>query len=150
MPRLTRLPGRSSSATRFAMSSLSSMTTIHFDDVIHEHMRGYDVIGRNDTRRNDLSRLDDDSCGGRGHNRVEVACRQRVIEVASVIAAFRRDQREFGLEWRLEEEIMPINFDGALALGNRRADPSRCQNAAKPVASRPNALGQRSLRAQFG
>jgi hypothetical protein len=77
------------------------MSAIHFDYVVDENMRRYDVIGRNDTGRYDLSRLDDYRCGGCGHDRIEVTCCQRVVEVTSVIAAFRRNQRELGLEWWL-------------------------------------------------
>jgi hypothetical protein len=76
------------------------MSAIHFDYVVDEHMRRYDVIGRNDARRYDLSRLDDYRCGDCGHDRIEVTCCQRVV--TSIIAAFRRDQRELGLERRLK------------------------------------------------
>jgi hypothetical protein len=48
------------------------MSAIHFDYVVDEHMRRYDVIGRNDTRLYDLNRLDDYRCSGCGHDRIEV------------------------------------------------------------------------------
>src|SRR5215471_12810037 len=66
------------------MSSLSSMSAIHFDYVVDEYVRRYNVIGRNYTRRYDLSRLDDYRCGGCGHDRIEVTCCQRVVEVTSL------------------------------------------------------------------
>ena len=54
MPRLTRSPARSSRATRRAMISLSFMSAIPFDHMVHQDVRRDHLVRRDDADRHDL------------------------------------------------------------------------------------------------
>src|SRR6266446_7650123 len=110
MPRLTRSPSRSSSATRLAIVTLSSIGTLPLDDVIDEDMRRHDFVRRDDADRHDLLGLSDDRRRRDGHDRVEIAGGEEIVEIPAIVGAARADQREIGSERRFEQETAPIDL----------------------------------------
>ena len=145
-PRFTSIPSRSSSAMRLAMMVLCVHAFTLRDDVVDDGSRCDDVVRRDDADGNDVLRVDDDRVCGHCHERIEVARREGVAEIAQVIGNERVHEREIGAERRLEQVDAAVDRDLLLALLDDRADAGRRQDAAEPEAARPDALDERPLR----
>ena len=107
------------------------------------------MVRRDDAGGHDLDRLGDHGCGRHGHQRVEVARRHLVFEIAAIVGALGGDEGEVGAQRLLDQEGLAVDHDGLLALLHRRADAGRGQDAAQPVAAGAHLLGQRPLRHQL-
>src|ERR1035438_9418514 len=96
MPRLTSSPSFSSRATRFAISTLSSIGSAPLNDVVDaDKWRGHHVW-RNNPYGHDVLRFGNHRPAGLGHHRVEIASRQGILQIAVVVRAVGGDQREVG------------------------------------------------------
>src|SRR5512140_2101300 len=104
MPRLTRLPLFNSWATRRAMMICGSMISSVRNEVVDERCRRDDVIGCGDADRHDMLRRHDHGIRRHGHDRIEIACGERVGEVAEVIGEEGVDQRKLRANGGFEQE----------------------------------------------
>src|SRR3981081_1719740 len=116
------------------------------DEIIDERCWGHDMVGRYDTDWNDMLGCDNDRIGCHGHDRIEVAGRQRIGEIAEVVGQKRVDQRKIRAKSRLEQEALAVDLDLALAFLDNRADAGCRQHASKAATAGPNALDKRALR----
>ena len=106
------------------------------------------MIRRDDADRHDVLRGDDDGVGRHRHDRIEVAGRQRVLKIAEIVGQERVNQREVGMQRRLQQIGLSGHFDLLLALFDERADAGRRQDAAEAAAAGADALDERALRHQ--
>ena len=106
MPRFTSMPSRSSRAMRLAIRFCASISSFLRNDVIDQRSGSYDMVRRNDADRHDMVRIDNDRIGGCRHQRVEVARRQRVGQVAEVIANQRVNERIVRADRRLQQVLL--------------------------------------------
>src|SRR5271166_2116701 len=149
MPRFTSMPSRSSRAMRLAITVCASMVSSLRDNVIHQGSRGDDVVGRDHADGYDLFRGDDDGRGGHRDHRVEVARRERISQVAQVIAHERMNERKVGVQRSLQQIIATIDGDLLLPLLDHRTDPCWSEDASQPGTPGSDALDQRALRNKF-
>ena len=104
------------------------------------------MVGRYDTHWDNMLSCDNDCIGCHGHDRIEVAGRQRIGEIAKIVGQKRVDQRKIRAKRRLEQEALAVHLDLALAFLDNRADASSRQHASKAATAGPNALDKRALR----
>src|SRR5882724_923286 len=104
IPRLTRFPARSSSATRFAMMVCGSMVSPVGNHVIDKRCRRHDVIRCDYPDWNDMLGGDDDSVSRHRHHRIEVSRGQGVREIAEIVGEEGMYQRELRAQRGLEQE----------------------------------------------
>ncbi len=90
--------------------------------------------GSSSPDRHDLSHLGDCHACGRRHQRVEVARRAPVPEVAELVAARRVDERDVGVDRLLEHVWDAVDDVLLLALGEQRSRTDRCEEAGDPGA----------------
>src|SRR5271165_6000222 len=140
MPRFTSMPSRSSRAMRLAIRVCASMGSFLHDDVIDQGRRGYDMVWRDHADGYDVFRLDDDRVGRCGDHGIEVARRQRVGEVAQVIAHERMNECIVGAERDLEQVIPAVDGDLPLAFLDHCPDSRWGEDAAQPGTTGANAL----------
>src|SRR5260370_40614011 len=93
IPRFTRFPGRSSSATRRAIRVLSSIAPLPSDQEVNEYGRRHHVVRGKDSYRNDLLGLSKDDIRGHGDQGIKVAGGHRVSQIADMASTARTDQR---------------------------------------------------------
>src|SRR5690348_8019850 len=72
------------------------------DDAFHEDARRVDAVGLEIARVNELLDLGNRVPGRGRHHRVEVSRRLAIDEIAAAIAPPRLDEREVGMQRRLE------------------------------------------------
>src|SRR5208337_108726 len=149
MPRFTRSLFLNSSATRFAMSTLSSTAAASFHNVVHANKRSGDHFGRNGANGDDVLGFDDDFVCRGGHDHVEVACRERILEIAAVVRTVRGYQGKVRAQRRLQKELLSFYFNGPLLLGDDRPDAGRRKHAAQSKTACADTLCQRPLRTEF-
>src|ERR1035438_6939460 len=95
IPRLTRFPSLSSSATRLAITTLSSICPLPpFNQVVHHGKRSGNRVRRYDSDGNDMFRFGNYRVRRHSHHHVEVAGSKRVIKVAAIIGAMSSQQGE--------------------------------------------------------
>ena len=82
------------------------------------------MVWRNDAHRDHVFRLHEDSIGGHCHERVEIACCQRVAEITKVVGDERMDQREVGAQSCFKQVVSTVNRNLALAFA-RGVSPDR-------------------------
>src|ERR1700675_3508484 len=121
IPRFTRVPGCSSSATRRAIRVLSSIARLSGDEEINEHGRRRHVVGGKDPYRNDLLGLGNDGIRGHGDERIEVTSGHRVRQIAEMVCAARIDQGELCAQGCFQQKGPAVDLERALALRDRRA-----------------------------
>ena len=88
----------------------------------------------------------DHRVGRHGDHRVEVARRQRVVEIADVVGEKRLHQREIGAQRGLEQVGLALDLDALLPFLHDGAHARGRQHAAKAEAAGADALDQRALR----
>ena len=118
------------------------------DEIIDERCWRYDMVGRDDADRNDVLGCDNDRIGRHRHHGIEVASGQRIGEIAKVVGQKCVDQRKIRAKRRLEQEVLAVNLDLALAFLDNRADACRRQHASKTAPAGPDTLDKRTLRAR--
>jgi hypothetical protein len=67
------------------------------NEVVHQHARRNDAIGRYATQRNDVVDLGDHRRRGHRHHRVDVARGEGIFEIAELVRCLRLDQRKSGV-----------------------------------------------------
>src|SRR6516225_291764 len=145
IPRLTSMPSRNSSAIRRAISVWASMLALR-DQIVDERCRRHHVIRRNHAHRDDMLGVHDHGVGGHRDDRIEIARGERVGEIAEVIRKKCLEEREVGPQWGLQQIVLPVHLDLALAFLDDGADAGWRQYPAKPVAACADTLDQRALR----
>src|SRR5258708_15646298 len=149
IPRFTRFPGHSSSATRRAIRVLSSIAPLPSDQEVNEYGRRHHVVRGKDSYRNDLLGLSKDDIRGHGDQGVEVASGHRVSQIADMVSTARIDQRELGAQGFFQQKVPAVDLDRALALLHRRAHPRGRKNAPPAMTPAPHWLGTGPLTHQF-
>jgi hypothetical protein len=81
MPRFTRLPSFNSRATRFAIRTLSSISSGPPNDVMNADKGSRHCVRRYDPGRDDVFGLGDDGPAGCSHDDVKVARCQRIFKI---------------------------------------------------------------------
>ena len=135
------------------------------DDALHEDARGVDVLGVEFAGFDELLDLGDRDPAGHGAQRVEVARRRVVDEVAVPVAAGRADEREVGDDPVLQHVVPAAELADLLrrrgdrdravgvvaprqpTVGDQGADAGRGVERRDARAAGPQPLGQRALRA---
>jgi hypothetical protein len=95
------------------------------------------------------SHLGDGGLGGHRHDRAEVARGLAVHQVAPAVAAQRLDQREVGVDGRLQHVVAAVDQARFLALGQQGAVAGRAEEAADAGAGGADAFGQVALGREF-
>ncbi len=98
------------------------------------------------TDAHDLTHLGDCHARGRRHQRVEVACRAPVPEVAELVGPRRVDERDVRVDRPLEHVRDAVDDALLLPLREERARANRCEEARDPGPGGADRLGERSLR----
>ena len=93
----------------------------------------------------DVLRRYDHGIGRHRHDRVEIACGQRVGEVAEVICQKGVDQGELRPQCGLEQKRRSVYLDLALAFGHRGADAGWREHASETATARANAFDEGPL-----
>src|SRR5579862_5047804 len=153
MPRLTYWPSAMSCAARQAiwrrvsgvMRSLLRLPLCHHD-AIDENPRRCDCFGIERAELGDLAHLRDRDLPRHCHNRVEVARRFPIGEIAPAIAALRLDEREIARQRLLEHIKCTIDLAQLLAVGEFCVSARAREEATDASAGSAHALRQRALR----
>src|SRR3974390_1198756 len=150
MPRLTSMPDESSRAIRLAIATCGSIVASGVHDEIVDDRRGrHDMVRRNQSNRYDVVGTGNDDIGSHSDYGIEVPRGQRIAEITQIVGEKRLHQGEIGAQRRLEDLILSMPLDPALAFLDDRADPRRRENSAEPESAGANALDKRALRHKF-
>src|SRR4051812_3627772 len=115
MPRLTSMPGLSSRAILRAMMSCGAMRASRIgDEVIDQRRRRPDVIRGDQPDRNDIFGARDHGAGRERDNRIEVARRERIAQVAEIVREERLYEGEVGTQRELEQIALAVQVDPLL------------------------------------
>src|SRR6516162_1336924 len=145
-----------------AMSPAPSIITLAHRALLDAFLEGltvYDALdkdaGRVGTVRVNLTRLDrlfdfrDGDPRGSRHDRVEVARRLSIHEVAFAVGLPSVNDRKLGGEAALHHISFAIEFAGFLSFRNQRADPCFGEKSRDAGTAGADALGQSALRIEF-
>ena len=116
------------------------------DQPLHEDARCVDAVRLERAGVDQLLDLGDGVARRGGHHRIEVARRLAIHEVAGAIALPRLDEREVGMERRLEDVGAAVDDAALLAFGDQRAGAGRREEPADAGAGGAHPLGERALR----
>jgi hypothetical protein len=106
------------------------------------------MVGRDHSDRNDMFGGDDHRVGGHRHDRIEVAGREGIGEVAGIVGKKCMYQREIGAQRGLQQICLPIHIDLLLTFLDEGAHAGRCQHSTEAAAAGTDALDEGALRDQ--
>ena len=108
--------------------------------------RRHYLVGRYDADRNHIVRVCDHGFGRHRDDRIEIASSQRIAQVTEIIGEKCLHQRKVGAQGDLEEIALSVDLDDPLALGGKRANAGRSEDAPQTKAAGANPLDERPLR----
>src|SRR6516225_6655014 len=134
MPRFTSMPARSSFAMRRAITIWGSMMASIRDQIVDNWPRCHHVIRCDHADRDNVIRVRYDDVACHSDHRIEVACGQRIGEVAQVVRQEGMDQCEVCVQCRFQQIRLSTDLDAALVFLDDGSDTGRRQYSAKATA----------------